>query len=220
MPLNLFTIFLVMVRMIIAQNLVLGFVMWNLFLAGLPLLFSYCINQVTEQLTRWGLFGLWLLFFPNSAYIVTDLFHLEELNSMPPWYDSLLLFTAAFNGIVMGIASFLNIEQFLKRNMSPRMFNTVVFSLFALGGYGIYLGRYKRWNSWDIFANPLSLLQSILHDLRNPLHNTQWWSMSLLFATWMFIVYRYCRHIKPEYALHADGSSSAATVGELQKPLL
>ncbi|WP_262497530.1 DUF1361 domain-containing protein [Flavipsychrobacter stenotrophus] len=141
------------------------------------------------------MFFLWLLFFPNAMYIVTDLFHLNESTNVPKWFDLLLLFSAALNGVLMGMSSLYNIEQFLKKNISVKYVPVVVFSLLLLCGYGIYLGRYMRWNSWDIFTQPFGLLMNIAHDVKHPLRKTDSWMLSGLFATWLFILYRYATQV-------------------------
>lgn len=194
-PLLSFTAVVLLMRMVHTRTFNFFFIPWNLVLAGIPLVFSYWISKVEDKTTSWGLFFLWLLFFPNAMYIVTDLFHLNESTNVPKWFDLLLLFSAALNGVLMGLSSLYNIEQFLKKNISVKYVPVVVFSLLLLCGYGIYLGRYMRWNSWDIFTQPFGLLMNIAHDVKHPLRKTDSWMLSGLFATWLFILYRYATQV-------------------------
>lgn len=191
LPSLMFTCVLLLVRVAYTRSFFLLFIPWNMFLAGVPLLFSYMLLKVKDKFVSWGMFALWLLFFPNSMYIVTDLFHLGEGYTMPLWYDLLILFSAALNGIIMGLISLRNAERFLRRSFSPRLLPFFLFGLFLLCGYGIYLGRYLRWNSWDIFMQPHLLLWDIMQDILHPFRNNKSWMVSSLFAVWMHILYGY-----------------------------
>jgi len=135
-------------------------------------------------------FGLWLLFFPNALYIITDLFHLAERKSMPQWYDLLILFSAALEGIIIGFLSLADVEQFIAKYVNKKLIPFLILGIFLLSGYGVYLGRYLRWNSWDIIADPFALLIDIGHDVIHPFRNAQCWLLTGIFGTWFFIMYR------------------------------
>ena len=190
-PMLSFSIILLVMRAIHTRTFMFWFIPWNLLLAGLPLVFSHWLNKATDKLSSWCIFGLWLLFFPNAMYIVTDLFHLHESEGVPQWFDLLLLFSAALNGVLMGMTSLYNAEQFLKRKIASRYIHPALFSIFLLCGYGIYLGRYLRWNSWDIFTQPFGLLLSIAHSVRRPHRSIETWMLTGLFAVWLYLLYKY-----------------------------
>ena len=135
--------------------------------------------------------AVWLLFFPNAMYIITDIFHLKEHPDVPQWYDLLILFSAAISGVIMGFLSLQNVEQYLRRNISYKLVPWVVLSFLILSGYGIYLGRYLRWNSWNIITQPISLLVDIKQDVFHPIRNNQCWMLSVLFGVWLHVLYRY-----------------------------
>lgn len=117
LPSLLFTLGLLTLRVIAARSFVFIFLPWNLFLAGLPLLLSYGIQQYQTKnpLLAWVCGGLWLLFFPNALYITTDLFHLRERTPVPLWCDLLLLLSAAFNGALNGFLSLSRMEGPLRK---------------------------------------------------------------------------------------------------------
>ena len=191
-----FTGALLMLRVIRTHELTFVFIPWNLFLALTPLYFSHMITQTKDRVVAWGFFLTWLLFFPNAMYIVTDLFHLHERAFVPEWYDLLILFSAAINGMIIGLVSLHNVEGFLRKTLPTRYLPVFIFLMFLLCGYGIYLGRYLRWNSWDIFTQPWLLLLDIGHDIRHPFTHNQSWMVSCLFATWLYILYLYFRKFK------------------------
>ncbi len=201
-PMQLFIAGLLVARMLRTHTIMFAFIPWNLFLAVIPLYLSYQLNKTTGKRTPWLYLATWLLFFPNAMYIITDIFHLKERTDVPQWYDLLILFSAAISGVIMGFLSLQNVEQYLRRKVNYKLVPWAVLSFFILCGYGIYLGRYLRWNSWDIVAQPVSLLIDIKQDLLNPVRNNQCWMLSILFGIWLHVLYRYFKkfgHSVPLY---------------------
>ena len=133
--------------------------------------------------------GLWLLFFPNSPYILTDLFHLATRSGMPKWFDLLMLLSFAWTGLVMGIFSLMDIQSVVTRRYSEILawFCSVVF--IVLGSFGIYLGRYLRWNSWDIVTTPQPLIRDIYHIVVDPLNHPGTVGITLVFSAFLTLVY-------------------------------
>ena len=80
---------------------------------------------------------------------------------MPLYYDLVLLFMAAWNGLLMGLYSLRNIEQLLLKRFSVLKVKLITVSLFVLCGFGIYLGRYDRYNSWHLVTQPFDLMEGI-----------------------------------------------------------
>lgn len=194
LPSLLFTNVLLLARIAYAQKPTFIFIPWNLFLAILPLYFAYQLNskQVTGA-KAWALTALWLLFFPNSMYIITDLFHLRERGNVPLWYDLLILISAAIMGIIMGFASLAQVERFFKDRVPAKYMHCILLCVFMLCGYGIYIGRYLRWNSWDIIAQPFGLFSDMAYHIVHPLRNMECWLLTALFGIWMYMLYSYFR---------------------------
>jgi uncharacterized membrane protein len=172
-----FTFLLVLLRAAWTGQFSFGFLPWNLFLAWLPLLMSTGLRPGRPWTDKWNLMvlGLWLLFFPNAPYLITDLLHFSPRPPVPSWYDILLLFSAAWTGLLLGLLSLARVERHLLDLWSgPRVAVIMTFLLF-LSAYGIYLGRVLRWNSWDLFTSPLSILQDTAMRVRHPLHHLDAW---------------------------------------------
>ena len=195
LPMLSFTGILLLGRFYHTRSLVFIFIPWNLFLALVPLYISHRLSVVHNRRVGFGLLTAWLLFFPNTMYIITDLFHLHEREGMPQWYDLLILCSAAFSGVVMGFLSLRNVERYLLRTINPKQVPWVILSCFFLCGYGIYLGRYLRWNSWSIITRPVSLLLDVKQDIFHPIRNDQCWMLSILFGIWLYILYKYFKKI-------------------------
>jgi len=195
-PMQLFIGLLLVARVALTQSIMLLFLPWNLFLAVIPLYLSYRLTLTSRGWKATLYIAGWLLFFPNSLYIITDIFHLREHRGVPLWFDLLILFSSAMSGVIVGLLSMQHVEQYLCRRISNRNLERFVFGSFILCGYGIYLGRYLRWNSWDIVTQPYSLLMDIKQDVLHPLRHYECWLITLLFGVWMYILYRYFKKIK------------------------
>lgn len=149
----------------------LGFgLMWNLFLAWIPLLFALVARRLkSKKLTSLFFVGCWLLFFPNAPYIITDLVHLHNLDKQLWWYDSLGIFVAAFTGLLIGIYSIQIVHNLLNTFFSRAGAWLLIFGSMMASGFGIYLGRFSRLNSWNIVSDPMYLVKICIRDLHNPL---------------------------------------------------
>ena len=150
------------------------FLLWNLFLAWLPLIMAYAVSSFASRrryvaLTVLPAAALWLLFFPNAPYILTDLVHLRHPRpDVPLWFDTLLINWFAWTGLLLGIVSL-----FLMHNVVSKAFGRIagwifVFIVGTLCSVGIYIGRFLRWNSWDVIFHPAARLGDILHYAANP----------------------------------------------------
>ena len=173
---------------------------WKLFLAFLPWLFSTILIIYPKfQKNIPALLALvfsWLLFFPNALYILTDLFHLQLDTTMPKWFDLMLILSFAWVGLLFGFMSLWDIEkiigQWIKRDLMP----LVSFGLLFLGSFGVYMGRYLRWNSWDIITEPFNIFYDISDRILNPFHHKGTWGMTLFMFIFLSMMYWSFRLIK------------------------
>lgn len=169
------------------------FLNWNLFLAFIPwaLSTSLLVKPQIQQSKILICLALlvWLLFFPNAPYILTDLFHLRLKLSMPIWFDSILILSFAWTGMLFGFLSLWDIEQILLKSMKKTTVTIISILLLFLGSFGIYIGRYLRWNSWDIITEPFRLAYDIGDRLINPFEHSRTWGMTILMGTFLNILY-------------------------------
>ncbi len=141
------------------------FLGWNIFLALLPWCFAigFCRSSSRFPALCWWL--LWLLFFPNAPYLLTDLIHLRPRSAVPYAYDIVLFLSFAATGLLFGAHSLLLVRNRLRQQLSARVVQGLVGSSILLCSCGIYIGRYLRWNSWDAFLRPWLVLQDSLSAL-------------------------------------------------------
>jgi uncharacterized membrane protein len=169
------------------------FLNWNLFLAFVPWILSSLVilNPKIQQskLTLFILLGSWILFFPNAPYILTDLFHLSHNSSMPIWFDLVLILSYAWVGLLFGFFSLRDIEELLAKQIKPSLVRLIIISLLFLGSFGIYLGRFLRWNSWNLVNKPSQLLEDISDRFINPFDHPRTWGFTLFMGIFLNLLY-------------------------------
>ena len=162
----------IITRIILKDDMKYSFLLWNLFLAWIPLILAQLSYQAMEKNhmpTAYAILFLWLLFFPNAPYIITDLLHLKDYSQNILWFDSLLIFSFAITGLLIGLSSLSIVHQSLEQMLGKMQSWSVVVGSLVLLGFGIYLGRYCRLNSWDLFSQPLWFAGRVLHQFKNPM---------------------------------------------------
>jgi uncharacterized membrane protein len=170
------------------------FLIWNLFLAWLPYIFSLAVSGIHQVRSRWWWAllipgTLWLVFLPNAFYIVTDFIHLTDHPSIPKWYDAGLLAITSWTGIFLAVVSLYTIQQIVKSylgNLVSWGFSMIVI---GLSGYGVYLGRFLRWNSWNLFFDPVEILSDSYYLFRNPMANKDIIGFIVMYTSLFLVTY-------------------------------
>jgi uncharacterized membrane protein len=179
-------------RLAATGTLTYTFLVWNLFLGFIP----YAVSEwLYKHIHRFGkitiitLLLVWLLFIPNSFYIVTDLFHLDQFDNAPKWFDLLLLFSFAWNGLLLGLLSLRKAEVIIGMMFGRRLLSLTIFVVMWLNAFGIYIGRFLRYNSWDVIADPFSLFGEMISILVHPVQNKMEWGMVTIWAFFMQLIF-------------------------------
>jgi uncharacterized membrane protein len=190
---SFFSCLLLFIRIVGTGTPAYLFLPWNLFLAFIPYWITGWmrnkISLIENKLTFFFLLALWLLFVPNSFYIITDLFHLSRIGDAPKWFDVLMIFSFAWNGILCGIISLRRVEVFVSMMYSKSFSFLLIFSVMWLSGFGIYVGRFLRFNSWDVITDPFSLIAEIMDMVFHPFANGYAWGMTMCYGVIMTLVY-------------------------------
>lgn len=182
------------VRALYTGSLTFIFMNWNLFLAWIPLACAAGVwmlqgDVAHPRLRAVPLLALWLLFFPNAPYILTDLLHLAPREGVPLWYDLLLLLSYAWNGLILGFASLWIVHGLLQRWFGPAVGWLGAAGFLLAGAVGIYLGRFGRWNSWDLLTDPAPIVRSVASALLNPVQNLTAFAIIVLLAGLLSAMY-------------------------------
>jgi uncharacterized membrane protein len=159
------------------------FLIWNLFLAWIPFVIAY-LTYISSIRRRWlylivpASAIVWLIFFPNAPYILTDLQHLSSTGGdAPVWYDVILLIWFVFTGLFLGMVSLFLMQELVRREFGRWFGWGFVLAVAGLTSIGVYMGRFLRWNSWDILGNFSGMAQFTWYYILHPTPR------SLLFAS-------------------------------------
>lgn len=192
----LFSCLLVGARVIHTGRITFLFLIWNLFLAYIPYFITGSLARrpalVSNRLFFIPLFIIWLLFVPNSFYIITDLFHLADRyndRQAPQWFDLAMILSFVWNGLLLGVLSVRQMEHILLPRLSLQKELLFLYPIMWLNALGIYTGRYLRYNSWDVVTNPFDLLEDIMSMVIHPLRHQYAWDMILCFSILMTLMY-------------------------------
>ena len=157
-----------LVRAIAAGEYKFGFYPGNLLLAWIPLFAALGFNSLrVRRARRKALFVFcaltWFFFYPNAPYLITDLVHLKTRAPIPRWYDLVMMMSFAWTGLFLGYLS-LYLMQEAVREWKGRIAGwCFAISMLALGALGVFVGRFWRWNSWEVLTNPLHLAGDVLN---------------------------------------------------------
>jgi uncharacterized membrane protein len=172
-------------RILFTGSRIYLFLVWNLFLAWIPFGISLVLLLLTggeksrsrKKFICLLLGFLWLLFYPNAPYILTDIVHLIRLSiyymdmnelitaNALVWYDIILNAAFSIIGHLIGLFSLLFVHRVFMRLFSKKAGWLVVVSACVLSGFGIYLGRFVRLNSTDVLIYPFISLKEIVGNL-------------------------------------------------------
>jgi len=151
-----------------------AFLIWNLFLAWIPLGAAY--TAWTLSLGRKWLYivipviaFVWLIFLPNAPYIITDFNHLANPNpNVPIWFDVMMLMWFSWTGMLLGVVSLYLMQDIVHREFGRWVSWVMVLAVSVLSGIGVYIGRFIRWNSWDILTNPRDIAGQFITGAQDP----------------------------------------------------
>lgn len=150
------------------------FLVWNLFLAWIPLIMAY-MAWVLSLGRKWLYIVIpvvafvWLIFLPNAPYIITDFKHLAEPRAeVPIWFDVMMLMWFSWTGMLLGVVSLYLMQDIIQREFGRRAGWLMVLAVSLLSSVGVYIGRFIRWNSWDIFTDPAGIAREFIIGATDP----------------------------------------------------
>jgi uncharacterized membrane protein len=164
------------------------FVLWNLFLAWIPLFCALLLRQTRGRCALVALLATWLVFLPNAPYVLTDMIHFR-VRDVPYWYDLILLLTFAWTGTLAGYLSLFLVQSRVRDHFGEAW--SWVFATITLGltSFGIYLGRFLRFNSWEVVTNPTPLLHDIWSRMIDPFAHPRTYVFTALMGAFLIGVY-------------------------------
>jgi uncharacterized membrane protein len=181
------------------------FLITNLFLACVPLFLSTALRVAEHWRLHWtilfALLSLWLLFLPNAPYILTDILHLTRASNAPAWYDLALLLSCAGTGLLLGYLSLMDVQGIVARSLGATWGWLFALAALVLSGFAIYLGRFLRWNSWDVIVTPTRVFE-IMSGLMHPWAHVRPLAVTVIFGVILTLGYMSLRVL----VVHAERS--------------
>jgi uncharacterized membrane protein len=182
---------LLAVRVVRTGSPALCFLAYNLALAWIPVGLSALTRRLARDRSPLAVAAgvAWWLFFPNAFYLVTDLVHFRARPGVPSWYDVALIVAFAWCGTLLALASLGRMHALVHALRGA--WAGWAFALFAClsSGFGIWLGRVQRWNSWDVVLHPLAVAGDAIRALAHPLRDPSAWGVTLAFGGLFAVVY-------------------------------
>ncbi len=167
---SLVALALLTIRLVFTLNHSYFFIAWNLILAWIPLGLALAFRAYAPRVSvGWQamLFIVWLLFFPNAPYIITDYIHLTGWYGVPRYFDILLVTSFAWAGLFLGFVSMYIVEESIKKSMTATQAQWLMYTSLFLASFGVFMGRLLRWNSWDVLVHPVLLAGDVTNALLN-----------------------------------------------------
>lgn len=189
---NAFGISLVIFRFILTREPSYFFLWWNVFLAAIPYGITLLLgssDMAKNGVVFWGSFLLWMLFLPNAPYICTDIMHLGHTPYRYLWFDMLMLLTYASAGLAFGLYSLRAMAILIRERAGELMSRIMVSIALFAAGFGVYLGRFQRYNSWDLIHHPNRLLLDVADRILNPFAHPRTWMVTVLTGVFLHILY-------------------------------
>jgi len=181
-------------RVFLFGNTSFLYILWNIVLAFVPFLISLILLLRTNKeniVKPFFIIGfiIWFIFLPNAPYVVTDFIHLGRIHAVPVMFDIFLLFASAGVSLLMGLYSISHMEKMLLLKFSKKITNITIAIIILFTSFGVYLGRYFRFNSWDFFISHNSLMESIWKIFTESNNYANVYGYTLLFFAFIYISY-------------------------------
>lgn len=192
---------------------------WNLFLAWIPFILSYFAHVLSWK-KLWVYLAipfiafLWLLFFPNAPYMLTDLQDLARGTGReaPLWYDVIIVVWCSWTGTLLGVISLYLMQDIIARTFNRWLGWVFVFAISGLSSFGIYIGRFVRLNSWDILQNPTETAMTILGIVIDPSRRLAAFTMAYtFFFLFIFLLLYSFSHMLQEQVSRSQSSPDQST---------
>jgi uncharacterized membrane protein len=192
---SILSVVLERVQSAIAGSYHYSFLTFNLALAWIPLLAAVAANLARQKRITFFLVMpvctiIWLIFFPNAPYLLTDFQHLAFSDSSSPiWFDVILLIWFAWTGLLLGITSLYLMQEIVSRTFTRTAGWVFAIAVTTLSSFGVYLGRFLRWNSWDLLNDPLPIAKDMYGIVRHPIANLPTYIFTILFTLLILFIY-------------------------------
>lgn len=181
-------------RIVLTGTFHLWYLSWNLLLAWISLALVWILTDQLKK-RRWlswqnvSLSALWLIFLPNTWYVLTDFVHVSAGGEISQLFDIVLMGVLTICGFILGFTSLYLMHKQLHKRLGSRASGIFVALIILISSFGIYLGRDLRWNSWDVVTNPSGVILSVSDRVADPFGHPRAINMTGLFFVLISVMY-------------------------------
>lgn len=171
------------------------FLTWNLMLAWIPVAAAFVAGEMLRtrlpvlKVLALPVAAVWLVFLPNAPYLATDLVHLQGSQRIYLWYDTAMLLGYAGTGVLLGFGSLLFMQDSVECLAGRAWSWLFVAGSLLLSSFGVYLGRFERFNSWEVFSSPAPVLEEVWLHVRDPFDYSHAYVFTLVIAALLLFSY-------------------------------
>lgn len=173
----------------------LWYLMWNVFLAWIPLGLAIWLVKMLRR-KPWSSFQgmllslLWIGFLPNSFYMVSDYLHLQDYARVDVVFDTVTFTSFVLTGLFLGYSSLYLIHLELAKRLRSQLNTWLAISFVLLVcSFAIYLGRDLRLNTWDLLVSPAAILFDVSDIVLNPTYHAHAFTTTITFFVFLLSVY-------------------------------
>jgi uncharacterized membrane protein len=188
------SIFFLILRTLLSGTTRYWFIPENLALAWIGLFLAWLLTKelANRRWLSWQNFGLtflWLVFLPNTWYVLTDFVHIYPNGEVSQIFDIVLMSLLVFTGFILGFTSLFLVHRQLLARLSPLKSYLLIELAIATSSFAIYLGRDLRWNSWDVIKNPGGVLVNVSDRITDPFGSPRALNVTALFFMLISVIY-------------------------------
>jgi uncharacterized membrane protein len=182
------------VRVVLTGTFHFWYLLWNLGLAWISLVIIWILTNRLKK-SRWlswqnvSLSALWLIFLPNTWYVLTDFVHVSTNGEINQLFDIVLMGVLTICGFILGFTSLYLMHKQLLKRLSGQASGIAVALIILISSFGIYIGRDLRWNSWDAVTNPSGIIISVSDRVIDPFGHPRAINMTGLFFVLIGVMY-------------------------------
>jgi len=171
-----------------------SFIPENLVLAWIGLFLGWALVNNLKKM-RWlswqnlALSAGWLVFLPNTWYVLTDFLHVYATGEISELYDIVMVGLLVLIGFTLGFTSLYIVHRELAKRLSPAQAWTIVEGVILISSFAVYLGRVERWSSWDLLTNTSGVVINVSDRVIDPLANLHAWNLTGLFFVVLSVCY-------------------------------
>lgn len=185
---------LLVIRIVATDSTRYLFLIWNLLLAFVPLVLLLVLKNRLKNTAWWSVPNIlitfaFIAFLPNAFYIMTDYKHLRGASEININYDILMINVFAWTGLLWGYCATLEFHKELRKRLSSSRALISMGLVFLAISFAIYLGRFVRWNSWDILVQPAAIIFDVSDQVINPSMHVNAYFYTFIFFISLFSIH-------------------------------